>query len=62
MPRALLVERRVEIPQGVAVTVDGMKVTVKGPKGEIRKDFSHAKGVAIAVDGNHVVVSASLAD
>ncbi|ESQ22861.1 MAG: archaeal ribosomal protein L6P [uncultured Acidilobus sp. MG] len=62
MPRALLVERRVEIPQGVTVTVDGMKVTVKGPKGEIRKDFSHAKGVTITVDGNHVVVSASLAD
>ncbi|MGC9210329.1 MAG: 50S ribosomal protein L6 [Acidilobus sp.] len=62
MPRALHVERRVEIPQGVSVQVDGLKVTVKGPRGEVRKDFSHARGINIRVEGNHVVVESYLAD
>jgi len=30
LPRALLVERRVEIPQGVAVTVDGRRSRLRG--------------------------------
>ncbi len=62
MPRTPHVERRVEIPQGVSVRVEGMKVTVKGPKGEDRRDFSHAKGVTIRVDGDKVVVEAFMAD
>jgi len=30
----------VEIPSGVNVTVDGVKVSVKGPKGELARDFA----------------------
>lgn len=30
----------VEIPSGVTVTVDGNNVTVKGPKGELTREFS----------------------
>ncbi|MGC9071590.1 MAG: 50S ribosomal protein L6 [Acidilobus sp.] len=62
MPRALHVERRVDIPQGVSVQVEAMKVTIRGPKGEVRKDFSRAHGITIRVEGNQVIVEAFMAD
>ncbi|MCW3982065.1 MAG: 50S ribosomal protein L6 [Candidatus Bathyarchaeota archaeon] len=40
--RALEVEKEVEIPQGVVVTIDNRRVTVTGEKGELTRDFSHA--------------------
>ena len=33
--------QEVEIPQGITVDIEGKKVIVKGPKGELSKDFSH---------------------
>jgi large subunit ribosomal protein L6 len=36
------VEKEVEIPQGVVVTLDNRRVTVTGEKGELTRDFSHA--------------------
>ena len=36
--------RIVEIPEGVSVEIDGLKVKVRGPLGELCKDFSHAMG------------------
>lgn len=62
MPKSIRVERVVEVPQGVTVRVESLKVTVKGPKGEMQKDFSHARGVGIRVDGNKVIVEAWSAD
>jgi large subunit ribosomal protein L6 len=62
LPKSIHVERVVEVPQGVTVRVEGLKVTVKGPKGEMQKDFSHARGVGIRVDGNKVIVEAWSAD
>lgn len=47
---------RVEIPQGVSVEVEGLKVTVKGPKGTLTKDFSHMKDVSIRVEEGSVIV------
>ena len=35
------IARQVEIPEGVAVSVDGNTVTVKGPKGEISRKLSY---------------------
>src|SRR3989338_9686821 len=32
-------EKKVQVPDGVEVRVDGMRVTVKGPLGELSKDF-----------------------
>jgi large subunit ribosomal protein L6 len=32
--------RELTIPAGVTVTLDGHKLTVKGPKGELSKDFN----------------------
>jgi large subunit ribosomal protein L6 len=62
LPKSIHVERVVEVPQGVTVRVESLKVTVKGPKGEMQKDFSHARGVGIRVDGNKVIVEAWSAD
>ena len=45
----------ITIPAGVKVTVDGSKVTVAGPKGTLDSTFHPS--MAIAVEGEHVVVS-----
>jgi large subunit ribosomal protein L6 len=52
----------VEVPQEVKVTVNGLRVTVEGPKGKLERDFSHAKGVSIKQNENKVVVEAFNAD
>ena len=39
--KAIVVEEWVQIPEGVTVTVKTRRVIVKGPKGEITKDFRH---------------------
>merc|ERR1711907_54484 len=39
--KTLLTEEFAKIPSDVKVTVRARKVTVKGPKGEVTKDFSH---------------------
>ena len=66
MVKHVHVVEEVRIPEGVEVSVDGMKVTVKGPKGELSRDFSHARGVLIRLDedeeGKKVVVEAYFAN
>lgn len=62
MVKVLHVVETVSIPTGVTVEVNGLQVKVKGPKGEIVKDFSHARGVHISIVENNVVVEAYRAD
>ncbi len=62
MAKVVHVEEEVEIPQGVVVKIEGLKVTVKGPKGEITKDFSHARGVIIRKEDNKVIIETYFAD
>jgi large subunit ribosomal protein L6 len=38
-----MLEYEVEIKEGVEVSVEGDKITFKGPKGELSRDFSHPK-------------------
>lgn len=57
MVRAVVVKDHVDIPESVTVVVDGHKVAVKGPKGEIVRDFSFAEKVRISVEDRKVVVS-----
>ncbi len=54
--------KEVEIPEGVEVEVEGLKVKVRGPKGELERDFSHMKGINIRKDGDKVIIEAFFAD
>ena len=56
MAKAVLVGEEVEIPPNVNIEIDGMKVRVKGPKGTLERDFSHARGVQIYKEDNKIVV------
>jgi large subunit ribosomal protein L6 len=40
--RAIEVSRTVQVPDDVEATLDGRKITIKGSKGTLTKDFSHA--------------------
>jgi large subunit ribosomal protein L6 len=45
----------IPVPGGVTVTLSGLDVTLKGPKGELKRTLP--EGVAIAQDGTVLVVS-----
>lgn len=45
----------VEIPAGVQVELNGSKVLVKGPKGELQREFSSLIG--IEMENNHLKIS-----
>ncbi|BAA79305.1 50S ribosomal protein L6P [Aeropyrum pernix K1] len=61
MAKDVHVVERVEVPEGVTVSIDGMRVKVSGPKGEVERDFSHARGVLIRLEDNSVVVESFFA-
>ena len=44
----------ITVPEGVDVKIDGQKVTVKGPKGTLEKEFH--KNMKINLDGNVLTV------
>ncbi|MEM4575836.1 MAG: 50S ribosomal protein L6 [Candidatus Nezhaarchaeales archaeon] len=50
------VVERISVPPGVDVKIEGpAKITVKGPKGSLTKDFSHAK-VWIRMENSNILV------
>jgi large subunit ribosomal protein L6 len=51
-----IVAKKVEIPDGVTVNVDGKRVEVIGEKGRLVRDFSESP-ICIEVEDSHVVVS-----
>ncbi len=44
----------ITVPEGVEVKIDGQKITVKGPKGTLEKEFH--KNMKINLDGNVITV------
>jgi large subunit ribosomal protein L6 len=56
--RAIQTVATVEIPEGVEGMLDGRVVTIKGEKGELVRDFSHAP-IKIHLEGKTVTVQAS---
>lgn len=58
MGKTLLELETIDVPEGITIDVDERRVLVRGPLGEIRKDFSHAP-VTIRRVGNIVSVEAS---
>ena len=49
------ISRTIPIPEGVVVNIDGHKVTVRGSKSTLTRDFSHA-AVSLETDGKAVRV------
>ncbi len=47
MTLAAEVEEIVEIPDGITVEVDGLKVTIKGPKGSLTREFKTKEEIHI---------------
>ena len=47
----------IPVPGGVTVSLNGLDVKVKGPKGELSRTLPD--GVAVAQDGSTIVVSPS---
>lgn len=48
----------VEVPGNVKVHLEGLKVSVEGPKGKLERDFSFAKGINVRLEEGKVVVEA----
>ncbi|MED4852393.1 50S ribosomal protein L6 [Caldifermentibacillus hisashii] len=48
-------KKPIEVPAGVTVTLNGNRVTVKGPKGELSREFN--KEITITVEDNVVTVT-----
>ncbi|MEM4481175.1 MAG: 50S ribosomal protein L6 [Desulfurococcaceae archaeon] len=52
----------IKVPENVSVELSEMEVKVKGPKGEVKRDFSHARGVLISLKEGEILVEAYRAD
>lgn len=46
--------KSIQIPEGVTVTIDGEKVTVKGPKGTLERELH--KNIKVEVENNEIKV------
>ena len=55
MMRQPEVSRTIQVPEGVAINLEGKKVTVKGAKGTLERDFSFIP-ISINAEGNTVRV------
>jgi len=53
--RVTEVSRTIQVPDGVEVTLDGRKVTVKGSKGTLTRDFHHAP-ISMRLDGKAMLI------
>jgi len=47
----------IKIPEGIEVSVEGMVVSVSGPKGKISRDFAHSKLILSKKDGEIILES-----
>lgn len=50
--------KKVEIPKGVEINIEEKKVTVKGPKGELVRDFDNVftRTITIRKEDSHIVI------
>ena len=53
--RAVEVSKTVQVPDDVQIALEGRKVAVKGPKGTLTRDFSHAP-ISMEMDGKTIRV------
>ncbi len=58
MVKIAFFKEELEIPKGVEVKLEGgHHIRVKGPKGDILKDFSHVRGIKVSIEGNKIIFS-----
>ncbi|OYT60117.1 MAG: 50S ribosomal protein L6 [Desulfurococcales archaeon ex4484_217_1] len=62
MSKILHYAEEVEVPDNVDVKIQGMRVKVKGPKGELIKDFSHIRQVLLRKENKKIVVETYFAN
>jgi len=62
MAKDVHVESVVEIPEGVEVEIEGNKVTVRGPKGELTKTLPVPRGVIVRKEDGKIIVEAYFAN
>ncbi|MBN1802944.1 MAG: 50S ribosomal protein L6 [Candidatus Lokiarchaeota archaeon] len=59
MVKTTFFREELEVPKGVKITVsEDHNITVKGPNGEVKKDFSHIRGVKISQENGKLIFSA----
>lgn len=51
------IEETIEIPKDVQVTLEGKKIKVTGPKGELNRDFSHAKSIEMLKEDDKITLN-----
>jgi len=49
------ISRTIQVPEGVTINIEGKKVTVKGAKGTLKRDFSFIP-ISISADGDTIRV------
>jgi len=57
MAKIYIAREEVEIPENVSVHLkDNNVIVVKGPKGEIKRDFTYARKITIRLEDNKIIV------
>lgn len=51
------IQEEIELPQGVQANIEGLQITIKGPKGEVKRKISNPL-LIIKKEGNSVIVTA----
>jgi len=62
MAKEVIVRKEIDIPEGVNIEVKGKVVIAKGPKGEVKRDFSYARKVRILKEDNKIIVESYFAN
>lgn len=53
--KAVYLYEEIQIPEKVTARLEGTTLVIKGPKGEIKKDFGYAKGILMRQEGNKII-------
>lgn len=48
--------QEIEIPEGVEININGTSVKIKGPEGEIERDFRNAGNLELKKEGTKIVI------
>lgn len=58
MVKIAFFKEELKIPKGVKVTLEGgHQIRIKGPNGDITKDFSHVRGIKVRINDNEIIFS-----